>query len=147
MGELSLPHPLLLIRILISPTARHAAGELGADPGEVEREARTILDTFVSSPLADLLSRVEILGREVPVLLGEGDVAWRGTLDLLYRDNDGNLVVADFKTDRDASDEALRTRYGAQLGVYRETVRRAVDRNGPPRAELWLVRSGRIVEI
>ncbi len=126
--------------------AARAAAEHGADPAAVEREAREALDAFAASPLAERLRSVDVLGREVPVLLREEDgTTVAGFLDLLYRDADGTVVVADYKTDRALSADEAETRYGAQLGAYAETVRRAMRLTAPPRTELWLVRRGEIL--
>jgi ATP-dependent helicase/nuclease subunit A len=126
--------------------ALRAAAEHGADPDAVEGEAREALDAFAASPLAARLRSVEVLGREVPVLLREPDgTTVAGFLDLLYRDTDGTVVVADYKTDRALAADEAEKRYGAQLGAYAETVRRAMRLPSPPRTELWLVRRGEIL--
>jgi ATP-dependent helicase/nuclease subunit A len=126
--------------------ARRAADEHGADAAEVERDAREVLDAFVASPLAAKLRSVEVLGREVPLLLHEADgTTVTGILDLLYRDTDGSVVVADYKTDRALDRLEASARYGPQLALYAETVRRALSLPSLPRTELWLVRNGDIL--
>ena len=72
---------------------------------------------------------------------------WRGSIDLLYRDKDGSVVVADYKTDDEDDDEALIERYRPQLEIYREAVHQGLDLPAAPRAELWLLRRGRRVPI
>ncbi len=124
--------------------ARVAAHAVEADPRPVERETAVILAAFGRSPLAARLQAVEVLGREVPVLLQDGPTAWRGTLDLLYRDGD-EIVVADYKTDKDEDEEVLRARYGGQLDVYARAVAEALSLPRLPRRELWLLRAGRVV--
>jgi ATP-dependent exoDNAse (exonuclease V) beta subunit len=126
--------------------ARVAASAVGADPKVVERETAAILSAFARSPLAARLTSLHVLGREVPILLHEAPTAWRGTLDLLYRDGD-DVVIADYKTDKDADDAALRAQYAAQLDVYARAVTRALDLPRPPRRELWLLRAGRVVTL
>ena len=59
---------------------------------------------------------------------------WRGAIDLLYRDRDGTVVVADFKTD--ASDDGAIERHGEQLRVYVRAVRRRDARRTRPRRAL-----------
>ena len=107
------------------------------------------LDAFLASDLPDRLARLERLGAEVPILLRDDATGCvrRGRIDLIYAGADGRVVVADFKTDRVTDDEALRGRYGAQLGVYAEAVRRGLDLDEQPLVELWLLRAGRIVPI
>jgi ATP-dependent exoDNAse (exonuclease V) beta subunit len=128
--------------------ARPIAQALGADPVEVEREAERVLRRFLDSPQGAKLREVEILARELPVVLAEPEgKTWTGRCDLLYRDRDGRHVVADYKTDETDDDEGLSKRYGNQLAVYARAVERALGLPAPPRAELWLLRSGRIVEV
>jgi ATP-dependent exoDNAse (exonuclease V) beta subunit len=97
--------------------------------------------------------RTHILGREVPVLLpGSPQLdavgVMTGTLDLLYRDpNDGQLVVADFKTDQIADDASLQLaiqRYLPQGRVYCSAVRSMFPDLEPPRFELWFLAAGTI---
>src|SRR5665647_602201 len=59
-----------------------------------------------------------------------------GFVDLIYREDDGSLVIVDYKTD-DAPDAALPTRvgyYGPQLNAYRTIVETAID--GPTAAPI-----------
>ena len=124
--------------------ARVAAHAVDADPKPVEREAAAILSAFARSPLAARLASLEVLGREVPVLLQDGETAWRGTLDLLYREGEA-IVVADYKTDKEEDEAVLRARYAGQLEVYARAVAQALRLPDLPRRELWLLRAGRIV--
>ncbi len=131
---------------LVRSAAARAARETSAEPEAVERELREVLAAFASSSLAQKLASVEVIGREVPVLLRHGDgTASSGILDLLYREADGTVVVADFKTDRSLSPDEARERYGPQLSVYAEAVGRSLGLGSVPRAELWLLRSGALV--
>jgi hypothetical protein len=59
-----------------------------------------------------------------------------GFVDLVYREDDGSLVIVDYKTD-DAPDAALPSRvgyYGPQLNAYRAIVETAID--GPAAAPI-----------
>jgi ATP-dependent helicase/nuclease subunit A len=127
---------------------RRAADERGADPAEVEREARGVLDAFLASPLVARLRSLDVLGREVPILLREDDgTTVSGVLDLLYRDADGTLVVADYKTDRDLGPREAKERYGQQLTSYAGAVHRAMGLSAAPRAEIWLLRRGEVLPL
>jgi ATP-dependent exoDNAse (exonuclease V) beta subunit len=114
------------------------------DVGDARDEAETVLRLFDGSPLAGRLATLQILGREVPMLLGEDGARWHGAIDLLYRDRDGAIVVLDYKTD--ASDDGAIARHREQLGVYVRAVRRAMP-DERVRAELWMLRSGRVLEV
>jgi ATP-dependent helicase/nuclease subunit A len=128
--------------------ARAGAGRCGLDVAAVEGEVAQILGRFVDSGPATELRRVEVLGREVAILYRDPDgTIWDGSLDLLYRDGSGRLVVADYKAEHDEDEATLRLRHGEQLRVYAEAVREAQQLDALPRQELWLLRSGRIVRL
>jgi len=120
------------------------AGLTVQDSGPARDEAENILRALASTPLAARLETLTILGREVPMLLAEDGARWRGAIDLIFRDRDGAVVVADFKTDM--SDDDSVARHGGQLGVYVRAVTRAMP-GERVRAELWMLRSGRVLEV
>jgi ATP-dependent helicase/nuclease subunit A len=111
-----------------------------------------------------LLARLRELGanvlwRELPVLVpgdagaagGEGGAigCTTGVVDLVYRDPEtGELVVADYKTDRVRDAAALVeavARYAAQGAVYQRALREGLGLERPPRFELWFLDADRIV--
>jgi ATP-dependent exoDNAse (exonuclease V) beta subunit len=120
------------------------AGLTTPDAGDAREEVESVLRSFQASPLAARLATLTVLGREVPLLFAEEGKRWRGAIDLLYRDPDGVIVVVDYKTD--ASDEGAVLRHGEQLGVYVRAVRRAMP-GERVRAELWMLRTGRVLEV
>jgi len=107
-------------------------------------EAERILRSFADSTLAARLAAVQVLGREVPLLFLDREARWHGAIDLIYRDTDGAVVVADFKTDT-TIDGAIE-RHGEQLRIYLRAVARALP-GERVRAELWMLRSGRILAV
>jgi ATP-dependent exoDNAse (exonuclease V) beta subunit len=123
--------------------AATAAGAMGCDAKDVLRESSEIVRAFLRSELAVRFRALIPLAREVSGLLERDGVAWRGTLDLVYRDAGGTVVVADFKTNRSAGEGTVAT-YRAQLEVYREMVQRALRLSRPPACELWWLRRGAI---
>jgi len=136
----------LLDRRLPSDPARGLAGaELGK-----------ILERLAAGPLRERFDRLagRIVARELPLLLpppadDSGPLgALTATVDLLYWDpEDGALVVADHKTDRLEDDALLFARHGPQLRLYAEGVAAALGLPAPPRAELWLLRHGRVLRL
>jgi ATP-dependent helicase/nuclease subunit A len=130
-------------RALLQQATARAALRAGAAEADVASEANAILDSLLASDLPRALASVEILGRELPLLLRDGDGrSWSGTLDLLYRDpSDGRLVVGDYKTDR-APDRDSRERYRTQLAVYARGVARLFPGEPPPHLELLWLRTG-----
>ncbi|HSM52456.1 MAG TPA: PD-(D/E)XK nuclease family protein, partial [Thermoanaerobaculia bacterium] len=124
--------------------------------GAAEAELEQILDRLATGPLRERFDRLagRIVARELPLLLPPppGDAAPLGaltaTVDLLYLDpGDGALVVADHKTDRLEDDALLLARHGPQLRLYAEGLAAALGLARPPRAELWLLRHGRILRL
>jgi ATP-dependent helicase/nuclease subunit A len=131
-----------------------------AAPGECDAaiaDALACWDALAKSPLAARLRGISarVLARELPVLLAPVAGSDRagalgfvtGSVDLLYRDDDGRLVVVDYKTDRvdprsDASD--ARARYARQGELYCRAVAEALGADRPPRFEIWWLRSGSV---
>jgi ATP-dependent helicase/nuclease subunit A len=126
-----------------------AARETHVNRSDLAREARGILAAFLASDLADRFGRLDRLGAELPVLVRNQDTGqtFRGSIDLLYKDANGEIVVADFKTDRAGDPDPQRSSYGEQLAVYAEAVRLALDLPERPRMELWMLRTGEIIPI
>jgi ATP-dependent helicase/nuclease subunit A len=117
------------------------------DPEAVQTGARVVIDGLLTSELPGYLASSQILGRELPLLFEDGDGrAWSGTLDLLYRDPDGRLVVADYKTDREPGPETTE-RYRGQLEIYARGVALAFPEAPPPAKELLYVRTGQRVRL
>jgi len=133
--------------------ARAAEGASGEDRKRLREETLAETDRiaglFLASPLPARLAAVEILAREAPFLYrGAGGEIWRGYVDLVYRDADGTVVVADYKTGAAEGDEETAReveRYRGQLGLYREALGAALAGGvAPVRAEILFVRSGAV---
>jgi ATP-dependent exoDNAse (exonuclease V) beta subunit len=141
------------------PTVLAALG-FGEDDAAACSEAEAIVDGFARS---ELFARFTSLGdrlvaRELPVWLapqadlGSGEAGTpleciSGVIDLVYRDQDGRLVVVDYKTDRLASQDELAaraTRYAPQGETYLRAITDGLTLAEVPRFELWFVRDGSI---
>jgi CRISPR-associated protein Cas4 len=81
------------------------------------------------------------LEHEFDFMFAVEDVVLRGQIDLWY-EQDGELTLVDFKTDREESPE----RYALQLRFYALALERYLGRI-PDRAVLFYLRSGRAIEI
>jgi len=110
----------------------------------VAAEARAVIAGFEGSKLAKRLAALEVIGREVPIVLEDATGLWKGSIDLLGREADGTLVVIDYKTDAEL--EGAAARHEPQLAVYVNAVRRAVP-GSRVRAELWMLRHGVAIPI
>lgn len=128
-----------------------------SDRAPAERQAETLLSAFVASPLFERFVGLgeRIVARELPVLLAPGpdDAALghvAGAVDLLYRDEAGRLVVADYKSDVfDTEPERAErvARYAEQGAAYVRAVREALALEEPPRFELWFLSRGERVSV
>ncbi|MBQ4451643.1 MAG: helicase-exonuclease AddAB subunit AddA [Clostridia bacterium] len=74
----------------------------------------------------------------------EGRILVQGTIDLCFLE-DGQWVLADYKTERSNDDDALLARYSTQLGAYAEALERITGR---PVKQIYIVlaRENRAVE-
>jgi ATP-dependent helicase/nuclease subunit A len=146
----------------IAAQIRAAAGSAARD--RALADALACWDALGAGPLRARLREIspDILARELPVLLGPqvsrsepkasedqqlGALGFvTGSIDLLYRDVDGRLVVVDYKTDRERG-EAGNPRYAKQGELYCRAVAEALGAEPAPRFEIWWLRSGEIEAI
>jgi len=139
--------------------ARQLAATGTGLPAGLCREAGEILAAFFGSDLYAELRRAIILGREVPFLMPweasdarhsslvtRHSSVMEGMIDLLY-ELDGELWVADYKTDRITEDDlhAMRDHYRPQVRIYAEAAAQALG-VANVRAQLIFLRLGRAVE-
>jgi ATP-dependent helicase/nuclease subunit A len=107
-----------------------------------------ILTTFGASEPYGRLKAADILGREVPFMMpwGEGQVM-EGIIDVIYR-LDGEIRIADYKTDRTTSSEAQARAglYTQQAAIYREAAIRCLGLSQVPFQFIFL-RAGVSVDV
>jgi len=111
-------------------------------------DALACWDALASGPLAARLFAVapRVVARELPLVLADGLGFATGSIDLLYRDEDGRFAVVDYKTDRSepGADPGARARYARQGALYCRAVSEALACELPPRLEIWWLRSGTV---
>jgi ATP-dependent helicase/nuclease subunit A len=113
----------------------------------VEDSVHELIAIFSRSEAYARLRSSQILGREVPFILPWGDrQVMEGVVDLLYR-IDGDLWVADYKTDRVSADQAAARaeRYRTQSEVYKAAVKQALGNE--PRFHCIFLRCGAAIEL
>jgi ATP-dependent exoDNAse (exonuclease V) beta subunit len=146
--EIAATEPAESARRQLAALCREAATEGGLGLAALEREVREVIEGFLASPLAPRLREAKAIARELPIVLRRDDGGvFRGSIDLLYESGAGDLVVADFKTDREDDETRLRERYREQLAVYADAVRAAHGLPARPKAELWLLRAGHVIDV
>ncbi|MDQ0617339.1 UvrD-helicase domain-containing protein [Arthrobacter globiformis] len=89
-----------------------------ADPAGLAERARSALR---SVPVQRAADRDHWL--ELPVVTSTSGMTLEGIIDLMYREDDGTLVIADFKTDISVTQETLAA-YWRQLSTYAGMVER-----------------------
>ncbi|WP_426940054.1 UvrD-helicase domain-containing protein [Pseudarthrobacter sp. S6] len=87
-----------------------------ADPAGLAERARSALG---SQPVQRAAEREHWL--ELPVVTPAASLTLEGIIDLMYREDDGTLVIADFKTDISITQERLAA-YWRQLSTYARMV-------------------------
>ncbi|MCX5866208.1 MAG: PD-(D/E)XK nuclease family protein, partial [Proteobacteria bacterium] len=95
-------------------------------------EARVVLQSFVCSEIFAGIRGAKILGKEIPFTIPWEDKVMEGIIDLIY-ERDGEIVVADYKTDSVQESEIPERaeRYRVQREVYLEAVRRGLGIKNP----------------
>ncbi len=124
-----------------------AAADAQIPPDPLTENARRIVGRFLASDLPARFAQAEILGREIPMLLSEGEKTWWGWIDLLMRER-GKIIIADWKTDADENFPKIGPeRYAGQLGVYARAVRRALGLPAIPRCELVHIPTATVIPV
>jgi ATP-dependent exoDNAse (exonuclease V) beta subunit len=113
------------------------AGKEGDYPGEAQRLA----DVFRKSELGGRAAASAEIAREWEFIVDIEGTLVRGTVDLWFRE-DGEIVIVDYKTDRDVHAEA----YAPQLSLYAIAIERAFGTR-PSHAYLHFLRPDQVVEV
>jgi ATP-dependent exoDNAse (exonuclease V) beta subunit len=118
-----LSEPSRLGPLAAAYTAAHGCPERAADAEAAARRA-------LGSETIRRAHARRVL-RETPIAYVEGDVLVEGTIDLVYEEDDGSLVVVDFKTDAVAGPAEAAARaidYRQQMALYAAGLERATGR-------------------
>lgn len=110
---------------------------------QAESLDRKKLTNFFSSPLYERIAASEKVYREKKFIIGmapsvfdeslegihdEERVIVQGILDCAFEE-DGEIVIVDYKTDKVSSPEVLRERYSGQLEIYEQAVKECLGKN------------------
>lgn len=113
-----------------------------AEPEMIELINRETLRTFLESPLAKRMQKAAENGtlyREKPFVMGETArdvlddshseemVLIQGIIDVFFEEN-GEMVLLDYKTDRVKNGKELADKYRAQIELYRSAIERATGK-------------------
>ncbi|MCQ1947571.1 PD-(D/E)XK nuclease family protein [Arthrobacter sp. zg-Y1116] len=105
----------------LSPSPPGLAADVAAGAGlrnaaDLEASARSALE---GPPVRRAADHEHWL--KLPIMVPETGHTMEGIIDLMYREDDGSLVVADFKTDISVNEERLAA-YWRQLGTYAKMI-------------------------
>jgi CRISPR/Cas system-associated exonuclease Cas4 (RecB family) len=117
------------------------AGQAGQDAPAI---ATGLADRFRTSPLGKRSARASRAGREWDFVMEVAGQVLRGQVDLWF-EHDRELILVDYKTDREVDEEAL-DGYSMQLQLYALALERFLGRK-PDRAVLFVLREGREIDI
>lgn len=110
---------------------------------QAESLDRKKLANFFLSPLFERISASDKVYREKKFIIGmsptefdenlpdrfsDEKVIVQGILDCAFEEN-GEIIIVDYKTDRVSSPETLRERYSGQLKIYEKAVRECLGKN------------------
>lgn len=132
-----------------------ASGILKADEADVVYLKG--IQGFLKSPLGERLHKAKNIYRELPfsrtlkatdfyaeVQDDSATVFTQGVIDLLFEDENGKLVLVDYKTDRKPSVEKAKARYSVQLKLYREAVEKILNKK-VAESYIYMLQSGEII--
>ena len=111
---------------------------------EEERQAVNIsaLNAFFESEIGKRMQKARAVYREQSFSMlvdasrfgyeksreSENMIFLQGVVDLFFEEDDGNIVLVDYKTDRNTTPDSIRERYAVQLALYREAVERSTKK-------------------
>ena len=131
-------------------------GEIASDDRydviEISNILKEMLEVFIKSDIYQTLRAATIVGREVPFAIpwptsDARHSLMEGIIDLVYRFN-GDIWIADYKTDRITSDEIAdrAEEHRLQAQIYTEAVGQCVGVR-PKGFQLIFLRTGTVVPI
>ncbi len=103
-----------------------------------EKEAliknKSIIDNFVNSSLFEELKEAKELHKEtafymnIPYKDTNENVLVQGIIDLYFIDKEGNIILVDYKTDKNVTEEDLMDRYSYQLELYKTAIEKSLNK-------------------
>ena len=91
-------------------------------------------------------SRMMPAKRFFPLVEGDEKVFVQGIIDVLFKDEDGHLVLLDYKTDRDTCASRDAARYKVQIDIYSEAIEAILGEHVEEKY-LYLLHDGTLVDM
>ena len=116
------------------------------------------IETFLHSPLGIRMKKARRLWRELPFsrrlearrFYPAAEPAARifvqGVIDVLFEDENGALVLVDYKTDKDTNPMHICRKYRLQIDLYTEAIEAILGRKVTERC-LYLLHDGKVGQV
>jgi len=129
-----------------APMAEALAPSFGVDPGSAERAAQAVR-VALTLPVMDRARRAQRVFRELPLIFPDGDDLIEGVIDLVFEE-DGQLVLVDYKTDQITTAELLAqaAHHAPQLQLYGRGLAQATGQSVRERLVLFTT-LGEVVKV
>ena len=116
------------------------------------------IQRFLASDIGQRMLHAKKLWRELPFTrMLEADKYYpeacpgtrifnQGVIDVLFEEANGDIIILDYKTDRNTDPEVIRDKYKIQLDLYTEAVESIIPAKVKERY-LYMLRDGSIVKV
>ena len=94
---------------------------------------KNIFENYINSELFEELKKAKLIQKETPFYMDvnykntDEKVLIQGVIDLYFVDKDGNLILVDYKTDKNVDEETLKQRYLNQLNMYEIALEKSLN--------------------
>ena len=92
------------------------------------------MENYIKSEIFIDLKNAKEIYKETPFYMNipykdtDEKVLVQGVIDLYYIDQEGNVVLVDYKTDRNVDENELIERYKFQLGLYKQAIEKSLNK-------------------
>lgn len=94
---------------------------------------KNIFENYINSELFKELKKAKLIQKETPFYMDvnykntDEKVLIQGVIDLYFVDKDDNLILVDYKTDKNVDEETLKQRYLNQLNMYEIALEKSLN--------------------
>ena len=94
---------------------------------------KNIFENYINSEFIEELKKAKLIQKETPFYMDvnykntDEKVLIQGVIDLYFVDKDDNLILVDYKTDKNVDEETLKQRYLNQLNMYEIALEKSLN--------------------
>jgi len=94
---------------------------------------KNIFENYINSELFEELKKAKLIQKETPFYMDvnykntDEKVLIQGVIDLYFIDKDDNLILVDYKTDKNVDEQTLKQRYLNQLNMYEIALEKSLN--------------------